>query len=244
MNEASPEHAAQNLAAPTRKVRICLSATIACSLAEVAAVPADATEDELQDFARERYDQVEAGRFTLDGTWERGDCYCEAADPEDEPTLTVGRDPDTEFLQLSDDATVAGAGAAGAAGADADADADADQNLRPVLWFALKGDGYLYNLGLHPSINEADVAAEAIAGPTIWVFEEAADQWRDVLNAHMPQQGNQAPALWNVLRKVDDPALAWSLAHGWVSTGHDRFSQAERDVMSPVKDARWSREAA
>jgi len=82
---------AEAKSAPTKLVRIVLSAITRVECAEVLEVPADITPGELEDLVNLRYRETNGDAFTPDWDyWERGDCHHERV-PADENATPTGR---------------------------------------------------------------------------------------------------------------------------------------------------------
>lgn len=77
----------------SKLVEVRLSALTRVEYMEVVEVPADITDDELDDLVCARYDAVDGGEFQLDPEyWERGTCYATDSDmPGATPTLMAFR---------------------------------------------------------------------------------------------------------------------------------------------------------
>lgn len=67
--------------APSKLMRIRLSGLVRMEYVELVEVPADTSEDELDELVNRRYSDVDGGQFTLDTDyWERGECTAEPAE--------------------------------------------------------------------------------------------------------------------------------------------------------------------
>lgn len=77
----------------TKKVRIKLAALTRVEYEEVLEVPADMTDEELDELVDQRYEEVDGGLYWDDEQyWERSSsCEHVPADPDDEPSGKVSR---------------------------------------------------------------------------------------------------------------------------------------------------------
>ena len=88
----------------TKKVRITLSALTRVEFTEILEVPADMTDEELNDLVDQRCDEVDGGEYTDDPHfWEKGDsCGWDIEnDPRTVPGGKVARDNDGTFVVKS-----------------------------------------------------------------------------------------------------------------------------------------------
>lgn len=80
----------------TKLVEVRLSALTRVEYMEVVEVPANITQDELNELVNERYRKVDGGEFTSDPEyWERGTCYVMDSDmPNATPSMMAFRTED------------------------------------------------------------------------------------------------------------------------------------------------------
>jgi hypothetical protein len=79
-------------AGSTKLVEIRLAALVRVEHTEVVEVPANITEEELQQLVNDRYNKVDGGEYVDDADyWERGHCYATDAHAGGEPSLMAIR---------------------------------------------------------------------------------------------------------------------------------------------------------
>ena len=89
--------------ANTKHVTIHLAAMTRVTYTEVMEVPADTTDDDLDELVKRRYEVVDGGKFTSDPDyWERGTCYHESAEDAMKPTLRLTAGGEITSIDESD----------------------------------------------------------------------------------------------------------------------------------------------